>query len=128
MKKCNARGSAARDPHGIKQITVGPPHGIKQITMFIRENVDCRSVLFDSKFIPTSSPVLVDSLPRTNSHLSWDTPCPTRQSPECWASSGERLTAQYSTCKPKHVHTDTGLSKSHSHSLGLNFDGHGAGT
>ncbi|KAG8262433.1 hypothetical protein J6590_053072 [Homalodisca vitripennis] len=37
MKKCNARGSAARDPHGIKQITVGPPHGIKQITMFIRE-------------------------------------------------------------------------------------------
>ncbi|KAG8288910.1 hypothetical protein J6590_007658 [Homalodisca vitripennis] len=40
MKKCNARGSAARDPHGIKQITVGPPHGIKQITMFIRENVD----------------------------------------------------------------------------------------
>ncbi|KAG8326231.1 hypothetical protein J6590_047599 [Homalodisca vitripennis] len=42
MKKCNARGSAARDPHGIKQITVGPPHGIKQITMFIRENVDQR--------------------------------------------------------------------------------------
>ncbi|KAG8276769.1 hypothetical protein J6590_056926 [Homalodisca vitripennis] len=40
MKKCNARGSAARDPHGIKQITVGPPHGIKQITTFIRENVD----------------------------------------------------------------------------------------
>ncbi|KAG8293936.1 hypothetical protein J6590_007602 [Homalodisca vitripennis] len=33
-------GSAARDPHGIKQITVGPPHGIKQITMFIRENVE----------------------------------------------------------------------------------------
>ncbi|KAG8317279.1 hypothetical protein J6590_031413 [Homalodisca vitripennis] len=39
MKKCNARGSAARDPHGIKQITVGPPHGIKQITIFIRENI-----------------------------------------------------------------------------------------
>ncbi|KAG8310361.1 hypothetical protein J6590_065541 [Homalodisca vitripennis] len=45
MKKCNARGSAARDPHGIKQITVGPPHGIKQITMFIRENVEYASAL-----------------------------------------------------------------------------------
>ncbi|KAG8315402.1 hypothetical protein J6590_071959 [Homalodisca vitripennis] len=33
-------GSAARDLHGIKQITVGPPSGIKQITMFIRDNVD----------------------------------------------------------------------------------------
>ncbi|KAG8291701.1 hypothetical protein J6590_054434 [Homalodisca vitripennis] len=39
------------DPHGIKQITVGPPHGIKQITMFIRENVElpmsvmCESII-----------------------------------------------------------------------------------
>ncbi|KAG8271036.1 hypothetical protein J6590_071414 [Homalodisca vitripennis] len=51
MKKCNARGSAARDPHGIKQITVGPPHGIKQITMFIRENVEC----LDSSFTTTTT-------------------------------------------------------------------------
>ncbi|KAG8275676.1 hypothetical protein J6590_081724 [Homalodisca vitripennis] len=39
-------GSAARDPHGIKQITVGPPHGIKQITMFIRKNVDILFCMF----------------------------------------------------------------------------------
>ncbi|KAG8290297.1 hypothetical protein J6590_085487 [Homalodisca vitripennis] len=51
MKKCNARGSASRDPHGIKQITVGPPHGIKQITMFIRENVEC----LDSSFTTTTT-------------------------------------------------------------------------
>ncbi|KAG8307103.1 hypothetical protein J6590_031502 [Homalodisca vitripennis] len=51
MKKCNASGSAARDPHGIKQITVGPPHGIKQITMFIRENVEC----LDSSFTTTTT-------------------------------------------------------------------------
>ncbi|KAG8249378.1 hypothetical protein J6590_019665 [Homalodisca vitripennis] len=51
MKKCNARGSAAQDPHGIKQITVGPPHGIKQITMFIRENVEC----LDSSFTTTTT-------------------------------------------------------------------------
>ncbi|KAG8300636.1 hypothetical protein J6590_072042 [Homalodisca vitripennis] len=51
MKKCNARGSTARDPHGIKQITVGPPHGIKQITMFIRENVEC----LDSSFTTTTT-------------------------------------------------------------------------
>ncbi|KAG8309130.1 hypothetical protein J6590_093359 [Homalodisca vitripennis] len=51
MKKCNACGSAARDPHGIKQITVGPPHGIKQITMFIRENVEC----LDSSFTTTTT-------------------------------------------------------------------------
>ncbi|KAG8261006.1 hypothetical protein J6590_084028 [Homalodisca vitripennis] len=60
MKKCNARGSAARDPHGIKQITVGPPHGIKQITMFIRENVEC----LDSSFTTTTTikrPVSLDS-------------------------------------------------------------------
>ncbi|KAG8328728.1 hypothetical protein J6590_102958, partial [Homalodisca vitripennis] len=44
-------GSAARDPHGIKQITVGPPHGIKQITMFIRENVEC----LDSSFTTTTT-------------------------------------------------------------------------
>ncbi|KAG8314721.1 hypothetical protein J6590_086217 [Homalodisca vitripennis] len=50
MKKCNARGSAARDPHGIKQINVGPPHGIKQITMFIRENVDVIYLKEDSRF------------------------------------------------------------------------------
>ncbi|KAG8286854.1 hypothetical protein J6590_049864 [Homalodisca vitripennis] len=47
----NDRGSAARDPHGIKQITVGPPHGIKQITMFIRENVEC----LDSSFTTTTT-------------------------------------------------------------------------
>ncbi|KAG8292151.1 hypothetical protein J6590_045818 [Homalodisca vitripennis] len=41
----------ARDPHGIKQITVGPPHGIKQITMFIRENVEC----LDSSFTTTTT-------------------------------------------------------------------------
>ncbi|KAG8321943.1 hypothetical protein J6590_035800 [Homalodisca vitripennis] len=35
LKGQSCAGSAARDPHGIKQITVGPPHGIKQITMFI---------------------------------------------------------------------------------------------
>ncbi|KAG8286400.1 hypothetical protein J6590_060942 [Homalodisca vitripennis] len=51
MKKFNARGSAARDPHGIKQITVGPPYGIKQITMFIRENVEC----LDSSFTITTT-------------------------------------------------------------------------
>ncbi|KAG8250886.1 hypothetical protein J6590_092797 [Homalodisca vitripennis] len=51
MKKFNDRGSAARDPHGIKQITVGPPHGIKQITMFIRENVEC----LDSSFTTTTT-------------------------------------------------------------------------
>ncbi|KAG8297405.1 hypothetical protein J6590_036191 [Homalodisca vitripennis] len=39
------------DPHGIKQITVGPPHGIKQITMFIRENVEC----LDSSFTTTTT-------------------------------------------------------------------------
>ncbi|KAG8289947.1 hypothetical protein J6590_093858 [Homalodisca vitripennis] len=39
------------DPHGIKQITVGPPHGVKQITMFIRENVEC----LDSSFTTTTT-------------------------------------------------------------------------
>ncbi|KAG8316777.1 hypothetical protein J6590_042309 [Homalodisca vitripennis] len=48
---CLVTGSAARDPHGIKQITVGPPHGIKQITMFIRENVEC----LDSSFTTTTT-------------------------------------------------------------------------
>ncbi|KAG8280124.1 hypothetical protein J6590_088871 [Homalodisca vitripennis] len=41
MKKCNARGSAARDPHGIKQL----------ISMFIRENVEC----LDSSFTTTTT-------------------------------------------------------------------------
>ncbi|KAG8301790.1 hypothetical protein J6590_044601 [Homalodisca vitripennis] len=50
-KLVQVRGSAARDPHGIKQITVGPPHGIKQITMFIRENVEC----LDSSFTTTTT-------------------------------------------------------------------------
>ncbi|KAG8260794.1 hypothetical protein J6590_088714, partial [Homalodisca vitripennis] len=49
--RCPSSGSAARDPHGIKQITVGPPHGIKQITMFIRENVEC----LDSSFTTTTT-------------------------------------------------------------------------
>ncbi|KAG8324688.1 hypothetical protein J6590_086591 [Homalodisca vitripennis] len=49
--KVRVGGSAARDPHGIKQITVGPPHGIKQITMFIRENVEC----LDSSFTTTTA-------------------------------------------------------------------------
>ncbi|KAG8336833.1 hypothetical protein J6590_037049 [Homalodisca vitripennis] len=45
------RTGSARDPHGIKQITVGPPHGIKQITMFIRENVDMSAFLEEEYFI-----------------------------------------------------------------------------
>ncbi|KAG8255824.1 hypothetical protein J6590_083575 [Homalodisca vitripennis] len=65
MKKCNARGSAARDPHGIKQITVGPPHGIKQITMFIRENVDSINKSFDDNSLreQTISNVATNNLP-----------------------------------------------------------------
>ncbi|KAG8278415.1 hypothetical protein J6590_019041 [Homalodisca vitripennis] len=51
LRTLDQNGSAARDPHGIKQITVGPPHGIKQITMFIRENVEC----LDSSFTTTTT-------------------------------------------------------------------------
>ncbi|KAG8302586.1 hypothetical protein J6590_028495 [Homalodisca vitripennis] len=57
-------GSAARDPHGIKQITVGPPHGIKQITMFIRENVEC----LDSSFTTTTTIKGVGGLPPIEIH------------------------------------------------------------
>ncbi|KAG8285751.1 hypothetical protein J6590_074113 [Homalodisca vitripennis] len=58
-------------------------------------------------------------------------PCSTRESADCWPSYGERIAAQYSTCKFRHVRTNTRPSWPHrAHTVtdmwSLNFDGHGA--
>ncbi|KAG8261449.1 hypothetical protein J6590_072174 [Homalodisca vitripennis] len=55
----------------------------------------------------------------------WDT----RQSAVCWPSYGERIAAQFSTCKSTHVRTDTRPSWPHrartvTDMFSLNFDGH----
>ncbi|KAG8338243.1 hypothetical protein J6590_005785 [Homalodisca vitripennis] len=60
-------------------------------------------------------------------HIS--APRPTRQSADCWPSYGERIAAQYSTCKSTHVRTDTRPSWPHrartvTDMWSLNFDGH----
>ncbi|KAG8320441.1 hypothetical protein J6590_069302, partial [Homalodisca vitripennis] len=56
-------------------------------------------------------------------------PRPTRQSAVCWPSYGERIAAQFSTCKSTHVRTDTRPSWPHrartvTDMFSLNFDGH----
>ncbi|KAG8291578.1 hypothetical protein J6590_057589 [Homalodisca vitripennis] len=56
-------------------------------------------------------------------------PRPTHQSAVCWPSCGERIAAQFSTCKSTHVRTDTRPSWPHrartvTDMWSLNFDGH----
>ncbi|KAG8251074.1 hypothetical protein J6590_088332 [Homalodisca vitripennis] len=56
-------------------------------------------------------------------------PRPTRQSAVCWPSYGERIAAQFSTCKSILVRTDTRPSWPHrartvTDMWSLNFDGH----
>ncbi|KAG8257673.1 hypothetical protein J6590_043952 [Homalodisca vitripennis] len=56
-------------------------------------------------------------------------PRPTRQSAVCWPSYGERIAAQFLTCKSTHVRTDTRPSWPHrartvTDMFSLNFDGH----
>ncbi|KAG8293829.1 hypothetical protein J6590_010825 [Homalodisca vitripennis] len=58
-------------------------------------------------------------------------PCPTRESADYWPSYGERIAAQYSTCKSTRVRTDTRPSWPHrartvTDMWSLNFDGYGA--
>ncbi|KAG8324249.1 hypothetical protein J6590_096668 [Homalodisca vitripennis] len=66
---------------------------------------------------------------RVGTHIT--APRPTRQSAVCWPSYGERIAAQFSTCKSTHVRTDTRPSWPHrartvTDMFSLNFDGHGA--